>query len=59
MNHHTDKKATESESTVKSAELLLAMIDAGIDDADNGRFATRKQIDMELARWRQGKQKTL
>jgi hypothetical protein len=59
MNHRTDKKTIESRSRDKSDELILARIDAGIDDANNSRFATRKQIEMEFARWRQGKRKTL
>jgi hypothetical protein len=59
MNDCTDKKAIESKSTDKSAELILARIDAGIDDANNDRFATRNQMEMEFARWRQGKRKPL
>jgi hypothetical protein len=36
MNDCTDKKAIESKSTDKSAELILARIDAGIDEKSDG-----------------------
>ena len=33
-------------------ELILAKIDAGIRAADEGRFATDKEVQAEFARWR-------
>ena len=33
-------------------EFNLAQIDAGIKDADEGRFATDEEIQAEFARWR-------
>lgn len=33
-------------------ELNLAKIDAGIKDANEGRFATDKEVQAEFARWR-------
>jgi predicted transcriptional regulator len=47
-------KVIESNLPAMSARLTLARIDAGIDDANNGRFATKKQVETEFARWRQG-----
>jgi predicted transcriptional regulator len=36
-------------------ELILAKIDAGIKAADEGRFATDKELQAEFARWRSAK----
>jgi predicted transcriptional regulator len=36
-------------------ELILAKIDAGIKAADEGRFATDKEVQAEFARWRSAK----
>ena len=33
-------------------ELILARIDAGIKAADEGKFATGKEVQAEFARWR-------
>jgi predicted transcriptional regulator len=52
MNHDTDNRIIEPKPTAKADELILARIDAGIDAADNGRFATKEQVEAELARWR-------
>jgi predicted transcriptional regulator len=38
-----------------SLSLILARIGAGIDAADNGRFATRKQVEQEFGRLRASK----
>lgn len=38
--------------TNKTAESILAKIDAGIRDADAGRFATDDQVQAEFVRWR-------
>ena len=36
-------------------ELILAKINAGIRPADEGRFATDKEVQAEFARWRGNK----
>jgi RHH-type transcriptional regulator, rel operon repressor / antitoxin RelB len=36
-------------------DMILAKVDEGIKDADDGRFATDQEVQAEFARWR-GKQ---
>jgi predicted transcriptional regulator len=53
INSRTGKsKRTKPNSLARSSALILARIEAGIDAANNGKFATSKQVKTEFARWR-------
>jgi predicted transcriptional regulator len=52
MNPPSNQPRNLDDYTNETAESILAKIDAGIRDADAGRFATEEQVQAEFARWR-------
>jgi len=55
MSEDSVEDDRRGDADLPSLSLILARIDAGIDAADNGRFATRKQVEQEFGRLRASK----
>jgi predicted transcriptional regulator len=52
MENRPIRRQKSERSMTETLETILAKIDAGIRDANEGRFATEEEVQAEFAKWR-------